>query len=577
MVASARLLASSTARPTARQPPVNDRQIDDMARPASRSSGTVRRIIVVALSALAVAGCSSADDDAAPDTTSSTTIHATPSEETSPDSATAASAPTTAPAATPATTALPATTAPSVGRALAGATTLEDPYVGSFGNGGYDVRHYDLTLGWDPDERRLDGIAIISATATQNLSAFNLELTGLTVSEVTVDGERATFAHDESELNIAPVRPVAEGADFDVQIDYGGTPIDSRFDPGAAASPSGWHTRDGYAYVAGEPLAASTFHPANDHPSDKASFTYRITAPSDLTVGASGTLTDRSDHGDTTTWTFSQPDPQATYLTTILIGDFVILDGGTSASGVPVRNVIDSEMVDNVDDVFDTQPEMIDAFEPLFGPYPFDVYGAAVVRDPSGIALETQTLSIFGADLIEFPGIESIVAHELAHQRFGNHVSLDHWSDIWLNEGFATYAEALWEEAVDPNFSYDEWVGDLLLAGSVLDKPPLDPGAFNLFGPTVYLRGALTLHALRVEVGDATFFDILRAWVERFGGANATTADFQALAAELSGADLDDLFDAWLRADTLPSTLGGVEGISHRARADDSPSTGGRD
>ena len=527
-----------------------------MARPtSSRSSRTARRVIGFALvSALTAAGCNSAaDDDVAATASPASTISDAPAARTPSDSATATSTPSTA-TTTPSTTEAPEPT-PSVDTALAGDTTLDDPYVGSFGNGGYDVQHYDLALDWDPNERRLDGIATITATSTQGLQAFNLELTGLAVSNVTVDGEVATFAHDESELTITPVQPLAEGREFELKITYGGTPIDNRFDPTAAASPSGWHTRDGYIYVAGEPLAASTFHPANDHPSDKASFTYRITAPSDLTVGASGTLAGTADNGDTTTWTFEQPDPQATYLTTILIGDFTILDGGTSASGVPVRNVIDSEMVARVGDVFDSQPEMIDAFERLFGPYPFDVYGSAVVKDSSGIALETQTLSIYGAEVVEFGGIESIVAHELAHQWFGNHVSLERWEDIWLNEGFATYAEALWEEAKDPNFSYDDWVRFRLLAGSDLNNPPLDPGPFSLFSATVYLRGALTLHALRIEVGDDVFFDILRTWVERFGGANATTADFESLAAELSDTDLSDLFDDWLRADELPTTL----------------------
>ena len=439
-----------------------------------------------------------------------------------------------------------------------GATTLGDPYVGDFGNGGYDVESYDLALDWDPAVARLDGVTTIVSAATQELTGFNLELTGFDVASVDVDGEPAEFVRDADELTITPSALISSGAEFTTVVTYAGTPVDNEFVAGDVGRPSGWHTRDGFAYVAGEPLAASTFHPANDHPSDKASFTFRITAPSELTVAANGTLQDKTVDGDGTTWTFVQPAPQTTYLTTLVIGDFTVIDDGASESGVPVRNVIDTELVDRVGPVFDAQPEMIDAFEQMFGPYPFDVYGSVVVNDSFGGALETQTLSIFGADVVGFGDPESVVAHELTHQWFGNNVSVDRWEDIWLNEGFATYGEALWAEAADPDFSYAAWIRGLLLAGSALERHVQDPGPEELFGAQVYLRGAFTLHALRVQVGDDGFFDILQKWNERFGGGNATTDDFQLLAEELSGDDLDQFFDEWLRTVALPAELDGV-------------------
>ena len=442
---------------------------------------------------------------------------------------------------------------------LSGAETLNDPYVGDFGNGGYDTQHYDLALDWNPETKRLTGVATITAEATQELSTFNLELVGLEVFAVEVDGEVAAFDRVKHELVITPKNALDQGASFDVVVTYAGEPVDEGFSAGDTSKPSGWHTQKGYAYVAGEPLAASTFHPANDHPSDKASFTYRITVPADLTVGASGTLTSEKRSGTTKTWTFEQPDPQATYLTTILIGNFVRIDGGKSSSGVPVRNVIDRELVGSVGDVFDNQPAMIDAFEKQFGPYPFDVYGSAVVKDSFGGALETQTLSIYGSDVIGFGDFaERIVAHELAHQWFGNNVSLNRWGDIWLNEGFATYAEALWAAKSDPTFTYQRWIEGVLAVGPQLERQVENPKN-SLFGPQVYRRGALTLHALRLEVGDETFFEILRTWNERFGGGNATTVDFEALTAEFSGKDMGSFFDSWLRANELPAELDGVE------------------
>jgi aminopeptidase N len=190
---------------------------------------------------------------------------------------------------------------------------------------------------------------------------------------------------------------------------------------------------------------------------------------------------------------------------------------------------------------------MIDFFDDLFGPFPFATYGAVVVDEDLGFALETQTLSLFGSGVAGEP----VVAHELAHQWFGDHVSIASWADIWLNEGFATYAQWLWSEHRGAG-SVDE----MALASARtpgLDLPPADPGPDQLFHTTVYLRGALTLHVLRHELGDDAFFEVLRTWVDRYGGASATSADFEALAGEVGGRDLRPLFDAWLRAPGLPA------------------------
>lgn len=440
----------------------------------------------------------------------------------------------------------------------AGAESLDDPYVGTAGNGGYDVISYDLDIAWSPADTNLDGETTIVATATQNLGSFNLDLYDLEVSAVTVDGQDARFSQGNFELVIVPAAPVAEGTTFTVVINYGGTPAQGgRF---STTGPSGWHTLPDFVYVLGEPLSALTFHPANDHPSDKASFTYRITAPTGQTAVAVGTLQDTVDNDDgTTTWTYVQPFPQTTYLTTLMIGPFEVREAGTSTSGVRIRNVFYSDLADAAEPVFARQADMMDAFEPLFGPYPFDVYGSAVVNDAIGGALETQTLSVFGNDIIGFSAFaEDIVAHELAHQWFGNAVSVTRWEDLWLNEGFASYAEALWQEAKDPTFSYQAWIEELLVFGGPLESQVHRPPTNDLFSASVYLRGAFTLHALRLEIGDAAFFELLRTWVDTFGGANATTADFENMAEEISGQELSALFELWLRTEGLPDELDGV-------------------
>jgi aminopeptidase N len=428
----------------------------------------------------------------------------------------------------------------------AGAGGVGDPYFPDAGNGGYDVDHYVLDLTWDPTTQRIDGVTTISAVATEALASFSLDLIGLEVTAVEVDGIPARWErrHDH-ELVVTPVRTLQEGARFTAGVRYRGTPAAIA---GSAPLEPGFTSDGREAYVASEPNGAATFFPCNDHPTDKASYEIRVTVPEALDVAANGLLraTTAGATGGTETWVFDAPDPMATYLVQVVVANlrFEELRG---PGGLPIRNAYDADLGREVGAAFARQGEMIDFFADLFGPYPFATYGAVVVDDDLGFALETQTLSLFGSELTAEP----VVAHELAHQWFGDDVSLGSWRDIWLNEGFATYTQWLWTEHRGGG-SIDE-IARASADTPGLDVPPADPGADQLFGATVYVRGALTLHVLRHELGDDTFFEVLRTWVERYGGASATSADFESLAGEVSGRDLSDLFDAWLRAPELPS------------------------
>jgi aminopeptidase N len=438
------------------------------------------------------------------------------------------------------TTSEPAAIAPTAGAPGAG-----DPYYPDAGNGGYDVTHYDLALTWNPDAVRMDGEATVTATADQGLSSFVLDLSGMEVASVTVDGQPATFAVEGTrDLRITPAEPLAAGDAFTTVVAYGGPPTtvaaDEFFDPG-------WFGGDGEVYVLFEPTGAATLFPSNDHPSDKATYTFRITAPEGLEAAANGLLTETVPGAGVQTWVFDAPDPMASYLVQVMIGDLEVVES-TGPGGLPIRHVYDADVAGEFDEVMGRTGEMIEAYNGWFGPFPFVAYGAAVVDEPLGLALETQTLSLFGADAA---GSELVVAHELAHQWFGDAVSPAQWKDIWLNEGFATYAQWLWSTGDDPD-QLDGLAARTASEGG-LDLPPADPGPAQLFDPSVYSRGALTLHVLRRTVGDDAFFTILRTWVERHRGGSASTADFEALAEEVSGADLTPMFDAWLRAEGLPA------------------------
>lgn len=295
----------------------------------------------------------------------------------------------------------------------------------------------------------------------------------------------------------------------------------------------------------------------NDHPLDKATYTYRVTVPEPFEVAANGVLIDTMDNGDSNTFVFEMRAPMASYLATINIDEFD-LETMTSANGIPIRNYYATGLPEEIRRPFARQGEMLDTFAELFGPYPFEVYGALVMDTQFGAALENQTLSIFGTDMIDLEDVEEtelVVAHELAHQWYGDSVSLADWGDIWLNEGFATYAEGLWIEHTQGRAALDGFIEYLYSEVKAYPEgfpAPGNPPADNLFNGGVYFRGGLTLHALRLEVGDGDFFDTLRTYYERYEGGNASTEDFISVAEELSGEELDGLFDAWLYQEDLP-------------------------
>ncbi|MGH9110722.1 MAG: M1 family metallopeptidase [Acidimicrobiales bacterium] len=477
-------------------------------------------VAVVAVAAIASDGPGSNDADAVRDASRATT-NTTP---------------------TTATTASP----PPPGGASAGATGAGDPYFPDAGNGGYGVERYVLDLTWDPAGEHLEGVATITATATQPLSSFALDLVGLDVSRVVVDGERARAERQgDRDLVVTPGAAIADGASFEVVVDYGGSPAAIS---GADPVDPGWWGEGDEVYVASEPDGAATFFPSNDHPSDKAAYEIRVTVPDGLEVAANGTLRETVPGDGVQTWVYDAPDPMATYLVQVVIADLTF-EEQEGPGGLPIRNAYDADVGSEARGALAATADMVDFYDDLFGPFPFVSYGGVVVDDELGFALETQTLSLFGADALS----ERIVAHELAHQWFGDDVSPVTWRDIWLNEGFATYAEWLWGEHAS-GASIDDIAAVAALSPG-LDRPPGDPGADHLFATTVYVRGALTLHVLRHTLGDEAFFDLLRAWSERYGGGAASTADFEALAAEVGDrepGELEPLFDAWLRAPELP-------------------------
>ncbi|MEV0591654.1 M1 family metallopeptidase [Nonomuraea cavernae] len=424
----------------------------------------------------------------------------------------------------------------------AGAAGIGDADFPLDGNGGYDVSHYNLAIGYTPATRHLDGVATIDARAAQWLSRFNLDLSGLKVRAVSVDGAAATFARRGDELTVSPAKPLAQGAAFKVKVSYSGQP-----QPLKDATNLGTYgfipTADG-AFVACEPNGAKTWFPANDHPADKATFDFQITVPKGLTALANGELTGKPTTSDgRTTFRWREGHPMTTYLATATLGDFELRQGRTPG-GIPNVTAVDPAYRGSLDSLYKDSSRITDHWVKIFGPYPFSSTGGVIDNFAAGYALENQTKPLYGG----FHPDDGIIAHELAHQWFGDSVSIKRWKDLWLNEGFATYAEWLWWDHTGKATTEATFRRNLARpAGDrIWSYPPGEARPRNLFNESVYTRGGMTLHALRKEIGDRTFFRLLKTWTEQHRYGNATTPEFIALAQQLSGKDLRSLFDVWL-------------------------------
>ncbi|MEU6356483.1 M1 family metallopeptidase [Streptomyces sp. NPDC047072] len=429
-----------------------------------------------------------------------------------------------------------------------GSSGAGDPYFPLAGNGGYHVGHYGLTLDYDPGSGHLAGTAVLTARASQRLTRFDLDLNGLTVTGLTVGHTKAAFRRDGQELVVTPKRALRKGEWFTVTVAYKGKPAPVT-DPDGSLD--GWIPTDDGAFVAGEPQGAMTWFPANNHPKDKSSYDITITVPKGHTAVSNGVLLgERTAHGKTT-FRWRQSEPMAAYLATATVGKFKVQQF-TTRDGLHVYNAIDPREAAAATPVVKQLPSVLEWESKLFGPYPYRAAGSIVDHAPNvGYALETQTRPVYD----RAPDLSTLV-HESAHQWFGDSVSLTSWKDIWLNEGFATYAEWLYAEqhgGDSAQKTFDELYAKPASDG-LWEFPPGDPGSgANIFGTPVYARGAMTLHVLREAVGDRTFLRILRTWAGEHRDGHGTTAQFVALAEHLSGKNLDKLFQTWLYAPGKPN------------------------
>ena len=450
-----------------------------------------------------------------------------------------------------------------------GAVGIGDALFPTLGNGGYDVEHYRLDLRYPtaaPTEP-FQGTVVITARATQALSQFNLDWGGGPVGAVRVNGRPAAWQQAGEELVVRPSKPLADGRRFLVRVqDYTITPLvlgDEPPGPGVAvASPDGtvWFP---------QPARAHYGVPSNDHPRDKATWTFRLDVPAGTTAVANGLLTGRRRHGRRVVWHYLQRQPMATELMQIAVGRFD-LTYRADVHGIRIRDVTPPALSGALLPLFAHEREHLVALEEVFGPYPFDVYGTLGVDLPILFAVENQGLTTVTAEL-RFAGPEgwaTTMVHETAHQWMGDSVSVSTYADIWLSEGHATFYELLFADAegLMPQArgaaSLDEYM-HLLYDAFDAFREAFGPVASPLNGDwtqplnnNVYEGGALVLYALREHIGVAAFARLERQFAQRFAGRSVGTSDFIALASQVSGHDQGPFLRAWLYGTTTPPMPG---------------------
>jgi aminopeptidase N len=435
-----------------------------------------------------------------------------------------------------------------------GSAGIGDPYFPDDGNGGIDVLHYDVRDGYAFGSGRLSGRTRLTVRATQDLSRFDLDFL-LPVRSVTVNGRAARFHRTrEHELRITPRRALRNGAEFRVAVRYAGR-------PGSETShgESNWLADAGEVVTVNEPHMATWWFPANDHPRDKATFDIRITVPKHLDVIANGVRVGKRKGHRLATTHWRATEPMAPYLAFFAAGSFETR--ATSCQGIPSYVAVSSRAAgfapgDAARNLADQTCSILTALSGVLGPYPFSATGGLMTGLPLGFSLETQTRPTYPA-AAGSGQLRALVAHELAHQWFGDSVSVARWRDIWLNEGFAQYLQTYYLTELVGGGSMQSWlVGryDAHDDADVFWNLSLDdPGPSRLFDGAVYERGAMAVQALRHRIGDVAFWTLLRTWLAQRALGNGSVADFEALAGAVSGQDLTDFFEAWLHTRMAPA------------------------
>ncbi len=407
-----------------------------------------------------------------------------------------------------------------------------------------EVTHYLLDITVDVEDQSISGRVDISMKASPEedlLYDVPLDLVELTVDEVLADGAPAEYEYDGREILVELPNPLSAGEVFQISVSYHG-------DTG-----QGLNWRLGNAF--NDMVEASRWFPCYHEPDMKCTADMRFTVPEDYFAASNGLLVEEIENPDATkTYVWQEIYPIATYLVTVNIDQYVSFT--EEYPGVPMRFYVFPEDLEKAEVDFENAGVIMGFFESMFGPYPFDRYGIAEVRMAG--AMENQEMVSYGKIFIKGDKrFEDTFAHEMSHMWWGDSLTLTDCVDVWLNEGFATYCEALWEEFNYGEEAYKETMETFKENYFEEDEhnrfPIRDPEI--IWGCTTYEKGAWVLHMLRHITGDEPFEEILQQYYEDFKYMNPTTADFQAVCESVHGESLEWFFDPWLNEAGYPEYL----------------------
>jgi aminopeptidase N len=423
-----------------------------------------------------------------------------------------------------------------------------EPFFPHAGSHAYDVKSYDVAIGYSRSGR-IRGTARVTLVPRRQLRQVSLDFRGPRVEKASL-GPPVRFQRRGGKLILRPAHPIAKGELVTAQIEYSGVPP-TIIDPDGTKE--GWVPTDDGALAVGEPQGTAAWIPCNNIPGDKATFRISISVPPGLKAISNGRLANvqrRRRLRDEVSYSWHETDPMSPYLAVLDIGRGKLWK--QSFGGRPYWTLIDPRLAADSRLVVESLPEVIRFESRLFGGYPFEAAGSIVDNAPDlGYALETQSRPIYPY----VPDLTTLV-HETAHQWFGDSVGLERWPNIWLNEGFATWTEWYYAERHGRRSAQEIFKRLYRVPASneaFWNPPSAHPGTpVHMFGPSVYIRGAMALQALRTKIGTKTFLRILNSWAVEHRHGSADIGEFIDLAEQVSGRGLDKFFRRWVYSPGKP-------------------------
>ena len=443
-----------------------------------------------------------------------------------------------------------------------------DPGIGDevypgLGNGGFRVLGYYLDVDCADGVSEIPITAKIVAVSRKALTQFNLDAAGLTIKSVDVDRRQASFEQDGEELIITPKRRLPRSHQFTVTVKYVA-------EPGKIPPPAGgWVTTDDGFATAPQPAGAHTIFPCNDHPSDKARFVIKLTAPRGLTGVASGhKIFERTNADGSTTTTWTTSEPMATELVQISVGEYKTIQRD-SVYGTKLRDVVPVKRAEALEPALALTPDQLRWIQDYLGPFPLESYGILPANTDAEDAfdftgLETQTLTLYKPGFLEQAEdqIGSHMMHELVHNWWGNSVTPSMWSDLWINEGHADFYGLIYryEKGWPDSNGYTTMVDRMKYTyrqGNIwrsTSGPVAKPTEANLFDNQRYTGAVLVLYALREQIGDRDFMRTERAVLAEYQNRNVSTEDYIDAAVQMSGdKSVRAFLEDWLYGTSIPT------------------------